>query len=165
MSLVCHAVLSLQDLGVPSWLALAGVGQQPRQEIRLRAPTSVKALCLLLRVSGEGLHHRAVQQGSAEPAWEFRRLLSCRAQSPFFLHFTLFCTRLMTMTVTVIMNSNYDEAFHSSSPVPGALLSALHIAKELILPTTNKVNALLSPFYAGGNRNTQKLTYSRSDSW
>lgn len=134
MSLVCHAVLSLQDLGVPSWLALAGVGQQPRQEIRLRAPTSVKALCLLLRVSGEGLHHRAIQQDSAEPAWEFRRLLSCRAQSPFFLHFSLFCTHLMTVTITVILNSNCDEAFHSSSPVPGTLLSALHYSQGVDSP-------------------------------
>lgn len=31
---VGRAELSLQDLGVSSWLTLAGVGRQPRQEMR-----------------------------------------------------------------------------------------------------------------------------------
>ena len=32
--------------------------------------------------------------------------------------------------------NNYDESFHSPSPLPGTLLGASHTAKDLILPTT-----------------------------
>lgn len=31
--------------------------------------------------------------------------------------------------------NNYDESFHSPSPLPGTLLGASHTAKDLILPT------------------------------
>ena len=81
-SFVCHAVLSLRDVGVPSQLALAGVRWAAQVRNKDMSTTQSERSVSPLRVSGEGLHHWAVEQGGTEQARELRICLASGHNPP-----------------------------------------------------------------------------------
>lgn len=149
VSFVCHAVLWPQDLRVPCWPALAGVGREPREEMRWWIPARVKAQWFLWECIVRGLHqtvHLAGQPWASIWIW---RLLGYRTPSSFSLHFLFLSHIHLTARISMNVNS-YDEALHNSHPVPSTLPRALCSYSDLIFPTT-QWSASLSPSYRRGN--------------